>query len=138
MPKYLSGERKSMCDVNKGHLSSISDTFFKDRDLFFFVGDNFCYISSNFHPLSPFILPNDWITAMMPGVISFSVAASRYSADAESREKRTVEFAALGMTGGAEASGLAGKHKKSFRPAIRTSIHSKTADLAPKNSDFPG
>ena len=30
-------------------------------------------------------------------------------------------FTAFGMTGGTEASGLAGKHKKSFRPAIRTS-----------------
>jgi len=30
-------------------------------------------------------------------------------------------FTAFGMTGGAEAAGLAGKHKKPFSPAIRTS-----------------
>jgi len=31
------------------------------------------------------------------------------------------------MTGGAEASGLAGKHNKSFRPAVRTSDPCKSA-----------
>jgi hypothetical protein len=30
-------------------------------------------------------------------------------------------LAALGMTGGTESPGLAGKHNKSFRPAVRTS-----------------
>ena len=66
------------------------------------------------------------ITAIMPGVISFSVVAFRYfykcffDADTECREKRTVE-AAFGMTRGTEAPGLARKHNKSFRHAIRTS-----------------
>jgi len=36
-------------------------------------------------------------------------------------------FTALGMTGGTETSGLAGKHNKSFRPAVRTSDPSKSA-----------